>query len=151
MLSFKKLANKKILSANIQLNLGKSPTQYSISISPPKPRNTNKPFTSYDFNKANDEYYNSFYKKAHPNIPNMSLMTEIKLFTNKLKKKLFTKKQKPVDLDLGKSSSSHKNKQKQHEHFSNSIGGNKITNKPSTKKFNKKFNKPTKKSTKKYK
>ena len=74
----------------------------------------------------------------------MSLMTEIKLFTNKLKKKLFTKKQKPVFLDLGKSSSSHNN-------FSNSIGGNKITNKPSTKKFNKKFNKPTKKSTKKYK
>jgi hypothetical protein len=147
MFSFKKLANKKILSANIQLNLGKSPTQYSISISPPKPRNTNKPFTSYDFNKANDEYYNSFYKQAHPNIPNPSLMTEIKLFTNKLKKKLFTKKQKPVDLDLGKSSSSHKNKQKQHEHFSNSIGGNKITNKPSTKKFNK----PTKKSTKKIK
>ena len=150
MFSFKKLANKKILSANIQLNLGKSPTQYSISISPPKPRNTNKPFTSYDFNKANDEYYNSlYYKQAHPNIPNMSLMTEIKLFTNKLKKKLFTNKLKkiPIDLDLGKSSSSHKNKQKQHEHFSNSIGGNKTTNKPSTKKFNK----PTKKSTKKNK
>jgi hypothetical protein len=144
MLSFNK---KNIPSANIQLNLGKSPTQYSISISPPKPRNTNKPFTSYDFNKANDEYYNSFYKQAHPNIPNMSLMTEIKLFTNKLKKKLFTKKQKPVFLDLGKSSSSHKNKQKQHEHFSNSIGGNKNSKKKSTeKKFNKKFNKPTKKN-----
>ncbi len=126
MLSFKKLANKKILSANIQLNLGKSPTQYSISISPPKRRNTNKPFTSYDFNKANDEYYNSFYKQAHPNIPNMSLMTEIKLFTNKLKKKLFTKKQKPVDLDLGKSPP--------HKNFSNSIGGNKNSKKKSTKK-----------------
>ena len=150
MFSFKKLANKKILSANIQLNLGKSPTQYSISISPPKPRNTNKPFTSYDFNKANDEYYNNLYlKQSHSNIPNPSLMTEIKLFTNKLKKKLFTNKLKkiPIDLDLGKSSSSHKNKQKQHEHFSNSIGGNKIT----VKKFNKKFNKPTKKSTKKNK
>ncbi len=136
MLSFNK---KNIPSANIQLNLGKSPTQYSISISPPKPRNTNKPFTSYDFNKANDEYYNNlYYKQAHPNIPNMSLMTEIKLFTNKLKKKLFTKKQKPVFLDLGKSSSSHKNLKK-------SIGGNKTTNKPTEKKFNKKINKPTEK------
>jgi len=143
MFSFKKLANKKISSANIQLNLGKSPPLYSISISPPKSpqkrRNTNKPFTSYDFNKANDEYYNSFYKQSHSNIPNLSLMTEIKLFTNKLKKKLFTNKLKkiPIDLDLGKSSSSHKN-------IRNSIGGNKTTEK--------KFNKPsTKKSTKKTK
>jgi len=143
MLSFNK---KYIPSAKFHLNLGKSPPQYSISTSPPKPRNTNKPFTSYDINKAIDEHYNNlYYKHSHSNIPNPSLMTEIKLFTNKLKKKLFTKKQKPVFLDLGKSSSSHNNKQKQHEHFSNSIGGNKITNKPSTKKFNKKFNKPTKK------
>jgi len=140
---------KNIPSANIQLNLGKSPTQYSISISPPKPRNTNKPFTSHDINKAIDEHYNNLYlKQSHSNIPNPSLMTEIKLFTNKLKKtlenKLFTKKQKPVFLDLGKSSSSHNNLKK-------SIGGNKPTNKPTEKKFNKKFNKPTKKSTKKNK
>ena len=143
MFHFNKQPKKYISPANFHLDLGKSPPLYSISISPPKspqkPRNTNKPFTSYDINKAIDEHYKKlYYKQAHPNIPNMSLMTEIKLFTNKLKKKLFTKKQKPIDLGLGKSPP--------HKNFSNSIGGNKNSKKKSTEK---KFNKPTKKSTKK--
>jgi hypothetical protein len=67
--------------------------------SPQKRIKTNKSFTSHDINKATDEYYNSIYKQSHSNIPKLSLMTEIKLFTNKLRKtlenKLFTKK--PVD------------------------------------------------------
>ena len=145
MFPFNKSGKKNISPANIHLNLGKSPPRnisplklpdlrkvntsppplkvrsHSISISPPKLRDTNKPFTSHDIRNSINEFYNP------PNPPpKLNLINKLSNLTNNLKKTLFTKKQKPVFLDLGKSSSSHKN-------IRNSIGGKKPTKK-STKK-----------------
>lgn len=128
MFSFNKQAKKKLSPANFQLNLGKSPPQnkkpksisplklpeyrkvntfsnplnersYSISISPPKSRNTNKPFTSHDLRQS----INDYYKQKHSNKPpKLNLIKKLGIFTNNLKKTLFTKN-KPVFLNLGQS------------------------------------------------
>jgi hypothetical protein len=141
MFPFNKPGKKNISPANIHLNLGESPPRnkksrntspppfkvrsYSISISPPKHRDTNKPFTSHDIRNSINKFYNI------PNPPNpppkLNLMKKLNNLTNNLKKTLFTKKQKPVFLDLGQSSSSHKKLRK-------SVGGKKSTTKKSTKK-----------------
>jgi hypothetical protein len=156
MFPFNKPGKKNISPANILLNLGKSPPRnkksrsispikhklntippsfnersYSISISPPKPRETNKPFTSHDIRESINKFYN--IPNPPPKPPKLNLMKKLGNLTNNFKKTLennLFKKQKPVFLDLGKSSSSHKNLKK-------SVGGKKTSTKKSTKKLNK--------------
>ena len=161
MFSFNKSAKKKLSPANFQLNLGKSPPQnkkpksispqklyeyrkintiptpftersYSISISPPKSRDTNKPFTSHDLRQSINEYYK---QKPPNNPPKLNLIKKLGTFTNNLKNTLFTKN-KPVFLNLGQSPPRN-NKQTlvPLKNIRNSIGGKKPT-----KKYTKKLN-----------
>ena len=149
MFPFNISAKKKLSPANFHLNLGKSPPQnkklksispqnllhhngalkkaYSISISPPKPRETNKPFTSHDITQSINEYYT---QKTYNKPPKINLINKLSTFTNNLKKTLFTKN-KPVSLNLGVSPPRN--------NIGISIGG-KITTKKSTKKSTKKIN-----------
>jgi hypothetical protein len=154
MFPFNKAFNKKNSPANFHLNLGISPPRnkkstsispikhklntippplkeksYSISISPPKPRETNKPFTSHDLRQSINEFYNIPNPPIKP--PKLNLIKKLGNLTINFKKKLFTKNEKPAFLDLGQSSSSHKKLKK-------SIGGKKFTTKKSTKKIYKK-------------
>ena len=162
MFPFNKPVKKNIPVANINLNLGVSPPRnkkqksisplklyeyrkinttqpppfrersYSISISPPKSRETNMPFTSHNLRAS----INKFYKHLPSNKPTkLNLMKKLGTFTNNLKNTLFTKN-KPVFPDLGQSSSSSS------KNIRNSIGGKittrnsiggKITTKKSTK------------------
>ena len=102
---------------------------YSISISPPKSRETNMHFTSHNLRAS----INKFYKHLPSNKPTkLNLIKKLGTFTNNLKNTLFTKN-KPVFLNLGQSSSSSS------KNIRNSIGG-KIT----TKKFTKNSTKKTK-------
>lgn len=158
MLLFKKTAKRKLSPANIQLNLGKSPPQNeksksispqkqieykgelkrSYSISPQKRREpSNKSYTSHDLREGINEYYTQI--PLPYNKPKINLMKKIGMFTNNLKKTLFTK-DKPVFLNLGQSPP-RKNEQSPVQHNSltnkyknikNSIGG-KIIAKPSRK------------------
>lgn len=151
MFPFNISAKKKLSPANFQLNLGKSPPHnkkpksisplklpeyrkvntfsnplnersYSISISPPKSRDTNKPFTSHDLRKSINEYY----KQKPPNKPpKLNLINKLGTFTNNLKKSLFTKN-KPVFLNLGQSPPrNYKQTLLPLKNFGNSIGGKK--------------------------
>jgi len=153
MFPFNISAKKNISPANFHLNLGKSPPQnkksksispknllhhngslkkaYSISISPPKSRETtNKPFTSHDITQSINDYYT---QKTYNKPTKLNLINKLGTFTNNLKKTLFTKN-KPVSLNLGQSPPRN--------NIGISIGG-KITTKKSTKNS-------TKKSTKKF-
>ena len=133
MLLFKKRAKRKLSPANIQLNLGKSPPQKSKSISPqkqieykgelkrsysisPQKRRepSNKSYTSHDLREGINEYYTQI--PLPYNKPKINLMKKIGMFTNNLKKTLFTK-DKPVFLNLGQSPP-HKNEQSQVQHNS---------------------------------
>jgi hypothetical protein len=105
MLLFKKSANRQLIPATTQLNLGVSPTQYSTSISPQKHIETNKPFTSYDIIQRENEYHTPTHYKN----PDISLTTKIFRAAKNLKKNvgktLFPneKSVKYVHLNLGTS------------------------------------------------
>jgi hypothetical protein len=153
----KELEYRKVNTISPQ-NKGELKRSYSISISPPKRRDQNKPYTSHDLRESINEYYNSkYYKQLHSNKPKINLMTKLGTLTNKFKKtfgrNLFTK-EKPIILDLGESPPS-KNEQTHVHHDSltndyknirNSIGG-KIIKNPSKKLKNpsKKLKNPSKK------
>jgi hypothetical protein len=86
---------------------GEMKRSYSMSISPPKRRDSNKPYTSHDLREGiNDYYKQKYYKQEHSNKPKINWKTKIGMLTNSLKKtlgrNLFTK-EKPVFLDLGES------------------------------------------------
>ena len=140
MFPFNNSAKKKLSPANFQLNLGKSPPRnkksksispqklldhsgtlkktYSISISPPKSRETpNKPFTSHDITQSINDYYT---QKTYNKPTKLNLINKLSTFTNNLKKTLFNKN-KPVSLNLGQSPPRN--------NIGFSIGG-KITTKP---------------------
>ena len=139
MFPFNNSAKKKLSPANFQLNLGKSPPQnkksksispiklldrngalkkaYSISISPPKSRKTNMPFTSHDIRQSINDYYT---QKTYNKPTKLNLINKLSTFTNNLKKTLFNKN-KPVSLNLGQSPPRN--------NIGFSIGG-KITTKP---------------------
>jgi len=151
MFPFNISAKKNLSPANFHLNLGKSPPRNkkqksispknllhhngslkkanSISISPPKSRETtNKPFTSHDIRQSINDYYT---QKTYNKPTKLNLINKLGTFTNNLKKTLFTKN-KPVSLNLGQSPPRN--------NIGISIGG-KITTKKSTKKSTKKFTK----------
>ena len=142
MFPFNISAKKNLSPANINLNLGVSPPrnkkQKSISplklyeyknelnraysISPPKRRETNKPFTSHDIRESINEFYT---QKPSNKPPKINLMKKLSLFTNNLKNTLFTKN-KPRFLNLGQSPPRN-NKQTlvPLKNIRNSIGGKK--------------------------
>ena len=140
MFPFNISAKKNLSPANFYLNLGVSPPRnkksksispknllhhngslkktYSISISPPKSRETqNKPFTSHDLRQSINDYYT---QKTYNKPTKLNLINKLSTFTNNLKKTLFTKN-KPVSLNLGVSPPRN--------NIGISIGG-KITTKP---------------------
>ena len=94
----------------------------AYSISPPKRRETNKPFTSHDIRESINEFYT---QKPSNKPPKINLMKKLSLFTNNLKNTLFTKN-KPRFLNLGQSPPRN-NKQTlvPLKNIRNSIGGKK--------------------------
>jgi hypothetical protein len=154
-ISLQKQEHRRVNSIS-PLYKGERKRSYSISISPPKRRDPNKPYTSHDLREGINDYYNKkFYKQEHSNYPKINWKTKIGMLTNSLKKtlgeKIFTK-EKPVFLDLGKSPP-RENEQtfEQHNSLTNkykpvrkSFGGK--PNKPVRKSFGGKPNKPVRKS-----
>ena len=98
----------------------------AYSISPPKRRETNKPFTSHDIRESINDFYT---QKPSNKPPKINLMKKLSLFTNNLKKTLFTKN-KPVFLNLGQSPpSNNKQTHVQLNNIRKSIGGKKSSKK----------------------